>query len=142
VSIYIESSAAGKMLIEEAESPALAGHLNDLTDTEVGLVSSVLLETELRRMAIRYGRSQAEAAGVLDRIELLEPDRAIFTEAGLLPGTNLRSLDALHVAVAIRAQVEAMITYDQRQATGAQAAGLPVVAPGASTSADSESTAG
>ncbi len=92
--------------------------------------------TEIRRLATRAEVSQSEATDLAARIDLLGPDRAMFTEAGLLPGANLRSLDALHIAVAIRAQAESMITYDRRQTTAARQAGLPVFPAGASTSTD------
>jgi predicted nucleic acid-binding protein len=95
------------------------------------LVASVLLETELRRTAARNeAMSQSEVTEVLARFRLLDPDRALFTEAGLLPGSNLRSLDALHLAAALRAEADAVVTYDSRQAEAARNAGLPVRTPG------------
>ena len=47
----------------------------------------------------------------------------------MLPGANLRSLDAIHVAAARFGGVDAMVTYDRRQADAARAVGLAVVAP-------------
>jgi predicted nucleic acid-binding protein len=47
----------------------------------------------------------------------------------LLPGRNLRSLDALHVAAALRVGADVMITYDTRQADAAGASGLRVESP-------------
>lgn len=60
----------------------------------------------------------------------LDPDLAVI--AGGTGGPALRSLDAIHVASALRAgaAVEMFVTYDSRQATAAAAAGLRVVAPG------------
>ncbi|WP_034274042.1 type II toxin-antitoxin system VapC family toxin [Haloechinothrix halophila] len=129
MTVYLETSAAAKLLVTEHESAALSAHLDRLATEEVDIVSSVLLETELRRLAVRLDLDQSRVSDVLDRIDLYEPDRAAFVEAGLLPGKHLRSLDALHVAVAIRVAADEMATYDVRQAEAARSVGLAVVAP-------------
>lgn len=129
MTVYIETSAAAKLLVDEPESDALSAHLDELAADHVPLVSSILLETELRRLAVRHDLNQAFVSDVLRRLDLLEPDRAIFVEAGLLPGTRLRTLDALHIATALRAQAETMVVYDIRQSDAARAVGLQVVAP-------------
>lgn len=128
MTIYVETSAAAKLLVEEHESKALAAYLDGFSQTD-RLVSSVLLETELRRLAVREDLSQAVVSDLLDRFDLYEPDRAIFIEAGLLPGPHLRSLDALHIAVAIRVEAEVMVAYDVRQSEAARAVGLRVIGP-------------
>lgn len=126
---YIETSAAAKLLVDEAESDALGRYLDELAADDVPLVSSILLETELRRLAVREELVQADVSALLSRIDLIEPDRAIFAEAGLLPGRHLRSLDALHIAVAVRVSADAMIAYDHRQSESARAVGLRVLSP-------------
>ncbi len=63
--------------------------------------------------------------------ELIELDPTIFRQAGLLPGANLRSLDALHLAAAVQAGADAMVTYDERQAEACRTIGLPTISPGA-----------
>jgi hypothetical protein len=87
---------------EEDESGALARHLDVLIDDGVELVSSVLLEAEPQRFATLHGLGQAEVSDVLDRFVLFELTRSVFVQAGLSPGRHLRSLDALHIAVAVR----------------------------------------
>jgi predicted nucleic acid-binding protein len=67
---------------------------------------------------------------VLNRVNLVMPSRSLFFLAGTLPGRHLRSLDALHVATAVRLDVQSFITYDVRQAHAARSGGLEVVAPG------------
>lgn len=129
MSVYVETSAAAKLLVEEPESIALSAYLDSLAESDVELVSSVLLETELRRLAVRLDLDQHAVSELLDRFDLVEPDRAIFVEAGLLPGPHLRSLDALHIAVAVRVAADSMVAYDLRQADAARAAGIRVVAP-------------
>ena len=123
---YLDTSAAAKLLAQESESAELA----EWADS-VDLVSSVLLETELRRFAMRTGIPQADVTAVLDRVPLYEVAPSLFHGAGVFPGTDLRSLDALHLAVAIRLRVDAVVTYDARMAQSARDLGLSVVAPGA-----------
>lgn len=89
----------------------------------------MLLETELRRVAVRTGVGQEAVTGILDRINLVEPDRTFFREAGILPGRNLRSLDALHVVTALRLGTERFLSYDASQVEAAVAAGLRVESP-------------
>lgn len=129
MTIYVETSAAAKLIVEEPESEALTRYLDAVADDAV-LVSSVLLETELRRLAVRHDLDQGAVTDVLDRIDLVDNDRAIHVEAGVLPGRNLRSLDALHVAVALRVEAETMVAYDIRQTEAARSVGLHVIAPG------------
>jgi uncharacterized protein len=104
-------------------------YLDGLAADDTPIISSILLETELRRLAVRHELSQALVSDVLLRFDLLEPDRAIFIEAGLLPGTHLRTLDALHIATALRAEADAMVAYDLQQSDAARAFGLHVVTP-------------
>ncbi len=129
--VYIDTSAAGKLILEEDESPALARYLDELAaNDEVIIVSSSLLETELRRLADRAGISQVIVTEVLRRVTLVDMERGLFREAGLiLPGTALRSPDALHIAVAVRTSADELITYDIHQAEAAQSVGLTVVSP-------------
>lgn len=127
--LYVESSAVAKLLVEEAASGRLAAYLDKAAEQGDALLSSMLLETELRRLAERLSLPQAAVTGLLDRFDLVELDRSLFREAGLLPGPHLRSLDALHLAVALRANADVMVTYDRRQGEAAESVGLPVQAP-------------
>jgi hypothetical protein len=52
VTRYLDTSAAAKLLVEEDESDALVAYLDRTVDGQ-DLISSALLETELRRLAIR-----------------------------------------------------------------------------------------
>ena len=127
--LYIETSAAAKLLVEEPASSRLAARLDKAVDQGDALLSSTLLETELRRLAVRVDLAQAAVTHLLERFDLMEIDRSLYREAGLLPGRHLRSLDALHLAAALRVGADVMVTYDHRQADVAEAAGLPVLAP-------------
>jgi len=99
---YIDTSAAAKLLVEEGESDALVAFLERALEDGGAVGSSLLLETELRRLGIRLAIPQERVTLVLERMELLVPDGDVFRNAGLLPGAVLRSVDALHVAAALR----------------------------------------
>ena len=129
MTVYLDTSAAAKLLIRESESMALGDYLDRVAPDGVP-VSSALLETELRRFGLRLDLSQTAISDLLDRVDLVEPDRSLFTEAGLLPGPNLRSLDALHVATALRVDASVVVAYDHRLQRAARAVGLATTAPG------------
>jgi len=125
---YLDTSAAAKFLVEEAESAPLAAWA-DNADTH--LVATHLLETELRRFAHRHGLPQADVSAILTRVDIYDLPPSLYREAGLLPGEALRSLDALHLAASIRLDVDALVAYDVRFTEAAENAGLRVHAPGA-----------
>lgn len=125
--IYLDSSAIVKLLTPEPESTALLAYLGADEGSTAG--TSSLAETEVRRSALRRGVSQALVTRALDQLEVLDVDRSLFSEAGLLPGEALRPLDAIHIAVALREDADAFVTYDPRQAAAADACGLRVVSP-------------
>jgi uncharacterized protein len=132
VTVYLDTSAAAKLLIREMESAALRDYLDHLVPDAVP-VSSALLETELRRFGVRYDLPHAAISDVLDRVDLVEPDRSLFAEAGLLPGPNLRSSDAVHVASALRVDASVVVAYDRGLQEAARAVGLATTAPGSGT---------
>ncbi len=126
---YLGTSAAAKLLVDEPESDALATFLERAVGGGDAVGSSRLLETELRRLGVRLSIPQEHVTLVLERLDLLMPDDEVFRTAGLLPGSSLRSLDALHVAAALRWGADAVVTYDERQALASRAVGLDVAAP-------------
>lgn len=125
---YLDSSAAVKLVVDEPESEVLAQWLNEHPE----LVGTLLVETEVRRAARRVGVSQAAVTEMLHSITLHDVTPGTFREAGALPGDHLRSLDALHLAAALRLGCRAVVTYDERMAGSARDLGLEVVSPGAS----------
>jgi len=128
VSIYLDSSAAAKLLVDEAESEALAAYVDEI-GAEQDLVSSALLEIELRRLAVRLGLDQSAVTDLLARLDLVDPPRSLFHEAGLLPGTQLRILDALHLATALRVDADTLVAYDARLLDAARSLGFGVHSP-------------
>ncbi|MBA2558560.1 MAG: type II toxin-antitoxin system VapC family toxin [Propionibacteriales bacterium] len=129
---YLDTSAATKLIAEEAESVALA-HLLDSEQPD--LVACWLLETELRRAVQRdEALSQEMVTDLLEGVSLYELPGSLCREAGLLPGTRLRSLDAIHLAAAIRIGVDQVVTYDARMSDSARTLGLSTLAPAPMTS--------
>jgi len=128
--LYLDSSAIVKLIVREAESPALARRLG----LRPLLVSSVLAQVEVVRSLARAGRpaSILRLAGrVLDDIGLRRIDNTIIRLAQSLEPPDLRSLDAIHLATALSfgPRLNGMIAYDARLAQSATSAGLAVESP-------------
>ena len=124
---YLDTSAALKLLIEEPESPALA---QTVDREQPDLVAGWLLETELRRAAQRLPALGMDVVSeFLAGVSLYEMPGSLFREAGILPGETLRSVDALHLAAAVRIGVDLVLTYDVRMADSARLLGLSVLSP-------------
>lgn len=126
---YLDTSAAMKLLVEEAESAALTSYVQSSAD-ERQLVASWLLHTELHCAANRHPNEvDLDSVGVvLDTVSLIDLTRGDMLTAGTLPG-RLRSNDAIHLAVALRVGTDEMLTYDAELANAAGVAGLSVVQP-------------
>ena len=56
--VYVETSAAAKLLKREPESAAVREFIARLIDDEHLVVTGRMLETELRRLAVRQGIDQ------------------------------------------------------------------------------------
>lgn len=128
---YIDASAAAKVLREEAESAAMQRFLDRVADDGCPILSSLLLETELRRIAVRVGLPQMDVTQLLRGITLVHPEPDFFHAAGLLGGRHLRALDALHLTTAIMAEAQVFVAYDRRLSKAAVESGFEVVAPAA-----------
>ena len=126
--VYLDASAALKLVVAEPESQALAEYLAGGHRR----VSSRVLDVEVTR-AVRRLRPDAEdqAHALLTALELLELNLEVTTRASVIEPGSLRSLDAIHLASALSlgSELDAFVTYDTRQADAARAAGLEVVAP-------------
>lgn len=135
---YLDSSALIKLIVDEPETPALESTLGDsqgLVSSEIGLVE---IPRAVNRLTSGLRRAQREALfeaaeSVLRGIAFVPLRRELLNAAATFPQVWLRSLDAIHLASALEVaeDVEAMLTYDRRQAAAATHAGLPVDAPGA-----------
>lgn len=126
--VYLDTSAAVKLVVREVESAALSAWVRDRTV----LASSALLRTELVR-AVRRGEPGAidQARATIARFNLHALDTEILDTAGRLDPVGLRSLDAIHLATALRLAdgLEAIVTYDRSMIEAARSFGLPVASP-------------
>ena len=127
---YLDSAAIVKLVHPEPDSEALRAWLAERAET--GWVSSVLAEVETFRALARHSPGAiSRLAPVLDLIELVEIDPAVRIAAQAVAPAAVRSLDAIHLATALRlgAQLTSFVTYDKRLADAAAGAGLSVDMP-------------
>jgi uncharacterized protein len=126
---YVDSSALVKLAVREPESAALRRYLARRRP----LVSSALARTEVVRALLPFG-SEAVRRGreVLARVELLRINDRVLDAAGLLAPSDLRSLDAIHLASAeqLGTSLRGFVTYDERLASAATGQGFRVIQPG------------
>ena len=67
---------------------------------------------------------------MLSRIALVPPDDRVLSAAAEVGPAGLRSLDAIHLATARSLfGLASFVTYDQRLAAAATAAGIRVISP-------------
>ena len=127
--VYLDASAAVKLVVSEAETASITEFL---ADQAVRISSRVLAVELLRAVGRRSPKSMNQARSVLSVIEFIELDEGIAEQAAVLEPVGVRSLDAIHLAsaLALREELDAFITYDSRQADAARALGLAVAAPG------------
>jgi predicted nucleic acid-binding protein len=126
--VYVDTSAVGRVLLGEPDAPAV---LRDLARFDQH-VASRLLRIELRRLALREDALEA-ADRLLDGVALIPLDDAILASSETLPPTTVATLDAIHLATALRlaaaSVLDTVMTYDRRLADGAAHHGLQVLAP-------------
>ena len=126
--VYVDTSAIGRVLLGEPDAPAV---LRDLADFEQH-VASRLMRIELRRLAMREDALEA-ADRLLDGVALIPLDDAILAASETLLPATVVTLDAIHLATALRLATGGMLstvmTYDRRLADGAEQHGLRVLAP-------------
>lgn len=123
--IYLDTSAAAKALIEEAESDSVRKLFAD----NIAFVSSRLLAVELHAVADRRMIDRDAAQELLDRIALVSVDDDILNEA-ISIRSGLRTLDALHLATAARltSVISGILTFDRELEAAAARHGIPSAA--------------
>ena len=126
--VYLDASAAVKLVVSEAETASVRKFLAG----EVTRISSRVLAVELLRAVRRASPAAADhAQSLLGGLDFVELDETVAERAGALRPAGLRSLDAIHLAsaLAVADELDAFVTYDARQADAARALGLPVESP-------------
>ena len=132
MTLYVDSSALLKRYIDEPESPQCERHL--LADPR--WVTAALTHVEVRRNLARLldgadlVAAQTYHRRDWERLNVVALDaRTLELAAEIAESTGARSLDALHLAAAMRLGVGAItvLTYDVRQAQVARRLGVPVI---------------
>ncbi len=136
--VYLDASALVKLFVPEAESDRLNQSLaglddvivSDLTLTELAsAVSRRAREGRLSSAAARRLNRNAQALASSCRAAELTPDAHRLAERLLLTSpAGLRSLDALHLALAVANGTATLVSYDERLRDAASTQGL-FVAP-------------
>jgi predicted nucleic acid-binding protein len=135
LALYLDSSAIVKLIVSEPESGALVEVVAGR-----GLVTSEIALAEVPRAIWRLlsGRRIRERRGVerqltrvLESLAYVPVDRALLVRAGSLRETYLRAFDAIHLAsvLAVDTDIDAVVTYDERQVEAAESAGLVCLSP-------------
>lgn len=125
---YVDSSAIVKLAVKEAESAPLRRYLR----ARRTLVSSALARTEVARALLPFGAAAVDrGAEVLQGFDVVRMNDRILRAAGMLRPSELRSLDAIHLATAqqLGHDLACLCTYDDRMAEAARNLGWRVVAP-------------
>jgi uncharacterized protein len=128
--VYLDSSAIVKLVVPEPESVALFEWLADWPDR----ISSAIARVEVLRALRRLGAAESarrRALDVLGHLAVMPIDRSILDAASALGPSDLRSLDAIHLATALSvgADLGGLVTYDERLAAAAVRSRLEVWAP-------------
>jgi predicted nucleic acid-binding protein len=130
LTLYLDTSALAKLLVDEAESQALRDYLRQ--HAAVARATSSLVRTELRRAVARVSPELAPGVErLIGRLTLLRVDDDLLDAAGRLVPVSVRSLDALHLVSAERLPtLTALVSYDERMLRAATDLGMPVARPG------------
>ena len=128
--IYVDTSAALKLLIDETGTDAMVDQFDTWQKRGEDLISSYLLLTELHCAARRRGIAHPRVIDtLLAAIELIDLDREHLLSAARTPH-GLRSADAIHLAVASSLEAEAFVAYDRELCSAAEREGMRVLRPG------------
>ena len=136
---YLDTSAATKLVIPEAESVALRTWCDRSRVTGGRFVVSDLVRAELLRTVGRHDRGLLPfAMRTAARFDRLGVTREVFECSAAIEPSALRTLDALHLAAALSlgTALAGIVTYDARLAAAADLQGVARIAPGRDRSPD------
>jgi uncharacterized protein len=138
--IYVDASALAKIYLPEPESDQIDGFLKGrrrLQISELGITEVLSAVARRRREHVLTIRQATQIRDALiddarsGTLQLLQLSPTVHREAErLLLGfdtVSLRTLDALHIALAISGSASWMVTFDRRMAEASLHAGLRVV---------------
>jgi predicted nucleic acid-binding protein len=125
---YLDSSALVKLVIPEPETQALRTELAGWSRQ----VTSGLARVEVIRACARVdSKAVPLAERVVDALDLLAVDEEVLIEAARARPSELRALDAIHLAsaTALGEALGVAVVYDERLSQAMKAAGITTVAP-------------
>jgi len=117
-----------KLVVREPESAALRAFIR----RRKARASCALARVEVVRAVRNQGRAAVDRAHeVVERTELVRIDDQLLDTAAVLPGENLRGLDAIHLAAAQRlgSDLTMLVSYDDRMLAAARGLRIPVASP-------------
>lgn len=140
IALYIDSSALAKLYVPEAESDKVDAFLRGKIDLMISeLAITEVLSAVARRK--REGELKPEQANRIRDAVLLDADSGAFVRLHLDPSVHraaerlllttdsghLRTLDALHLALAFSGAATHVLTFDRRMRESALQCGLNVL---------------
>jgi predicted nucleic acid-binding protein len=129
---YVEASALVKLFVVEERSLELSAWLDALEERGGVVLVSDLSRTEAYRAVVRVSPRLSGTVGpLLDDFAGVRVSERDFVQARVLQPTSLRTLDALHVALALghEGRAAGIVSYDRRIVEAAAAVGIRTVSP-------------
>ena len=127
--IYADSSALVKLIVDEPETEAVRAYLRPATS----LITSRVATVEVTRAA-NLANPADDTRRAVDRLlrgcVLVSVSSPLLRSARLLASASLRTLDAVHLASAMRIEADELVAYDLRLLKAARDQGMRVVSPG------------
>lgn len=119
-----------KLVVEEPESAALDRHL---ADGPVLATSRIALVEVPRAIAIANQGAEArrDTESLLASCLLVDVTDDLLRTASALASAEVRTLDAIHLASALRIEADELVAYDRRLTVAGAEQGLEVRSPGA-----------
>jgi uncharacterized protein len=126
--LYLDTSVLGRVLLDEPDTAAIRRTLGRFE----WHISSRLVRVELRRLGLLKDMLE-HVDELLTGPVLIPLDETILTAAETIAPSMVRTLDAIHLATAVRlagaGQLDALMTYDKQLAVGAREHGITVLSP-------------
>ena len=133
--VAIDTSALIKRYIAIQGGEELAALLANATSLHIAPHCRVEMHSAFNRLQLTKQMSAAACRAALAEFEQYFADFRVtpwsaeieIETINMLPNSNLRAMDALHVAAALAAGAEQFITSDERQAQGSKRLGITTV---------------
>ena len=129
MAFVVDSSAIVKLIVNEPKSQSFSTWLKNCKHD---LFVSEIAHTEVARAIAHVDANlQGQLKNMLERFGTIRVSSQILTIAGVLTPTNLRTLDAIHLAscLILGDNLKGFVTYDSAQADAASHNGITVIAP-------------